>query len=88
MAGNQGKRKMLRTEDDLTEYDRMVIDEVCHKCNFYHDGQEYYEEDYECVAYELVRYMLEQGQITKDEIVDFFTRIDLNPERQLRSVKQ
>jgi len=78
-------KEKIRSEEELTPIDRKVIDHVCHKCNFYHEDQEYYEEEYECVAYELIRYMLRNKLISTEKIDDLFTQIDLNPERELRS---
>ena len=83
MTANE--RTRIRNEGDLTETDRLVIDHVCHKCNFYHEEQEYYEEEYECIAYELIRKLLNDGKITTNQIDDLFSNIDLNPERELRS---
>lgn len=79
------KKEQIRTEEELSAVDRQVIDTVCKNCNFYHEGQEYYEEEYECIAYELVRHMLKDKKIAVNQIEDLFKRIDLNPERELKS---
>jgi len=78
------KHKILRTEDDISPLNRKLINTVCHKCNFYAEDQEYWESEYECGAYKLIRQMLEENKLTFEEIEDFFTRADLNPERELR----
>jgi hypothetical protein len=78
------KHKILRTEDDISPLNRKLINTVCHKCNFYAEDQEYWEREYECGAYKLIRQMLEENKLTFEEIEDFFTRADLNPERELR----
>ena len=74
----------LRTEDDISPLNRQLINRVCHKCNFYHEEQEYWEREYECAAYKFVRQMVEENIITLDQIDEIFTRVDLNPERELR----
>jgi len=81
--GRNKKKKIIRTEKEITPLDRQIINNVCHKCNFYHEEQEYYEEEYECIAYELIRYILKEKMVTQDKINDLFTRIDLNPSREL-----
>jgi NMD protein affecting ribosome stability and mRNA decay len=78
------KHKILRTEEDISPLNRELINTVCHKCNFYAEDQEYWEREYECGAYKLVRQMVEEDLITVEKIEDIFTRVDLNPERDLR----
>ncbi|TXT66473.1 MAG: hypothetical protein BAJALOKI3v1_30132 [Promethearchaeota archaeon] len=78
------KHKILRTEEDISPLNRELINTVCHKCNFYAEDQEYWEKEYECGAYKLVRQMVEEDLITIEQIEDIFTRVDLNPERDLR----
>ncbi len=78
------KHEIIRTEKAITPLDREIINAVCHKCNFYAKDQEYWEKEYECGAYKLIRQMLENKQITVDEIEKIFKRIDLNPERGLK----
>ncbi|TFG07096.1 MAG: hypothetical protein EU539_05925 [Promethearchaeota archaeon] len=78
------KHEILRTEDDISPLNRKLINAVCHKCNFYAKDQEYWEREYECGAYKLIRQMVEEKKLTFDQIEDFFTRADLNPERELR----
>ncbi|MBD3212597.1 MAG: hypothetical protein GF311_08310 [Candidatus Lokiarchaeota archaeon] len=78
------KHKILRTEEDISPLNRELINAVCHKCNFYAEDQEYWEKEYECGAYKLVRQMVEENLIKIEQIEDIFTRIDLNPERDLR----
>ncbi|MFX0187274.1 MAG: hypothetical protein ACFE8A_06010 [Candidatus Hodarchaeota archaeon] len=78
------KHKVIRTEDDISPLNRQLIDALCHKCNFYAEGQEYWEKEYECGAYKFIRQLLQDKKITIDEIEDLFKKIDLNPERELR----
>ena len=78
------KHEIIRTEDDITPLNRELINRVCHKCNFYAKDQEYWESEYECGAYKFVRQLVEDKIITLDEIEDIFTKVDLNPERELR----
>jgi hypothetical protein len=85
MVKKKVERKIIRTEDDITPLDRQIINIVCYKCNFYHEEQEYYEEEYECVAYELIRQMLKDKTIILEKIEDLFKKIDLNPTRELKS---
>ncbi len=78
------KHIILRTEDDISPLNRQLINRVCHKCNFYHEEQEYWETEYECAAYKFIRQLVEENKITLDQINEIFTRVDLNPERELR----
>jgi len=78
------KHKILRTEEDISPLNRKLINAVCHKCNFYAEDQEYWEREYECGAYKLIRQMVKEDMITIDDIENFFSRVDLNPERELR----
>ena len=78
------KHEILRTEADISPLNRQLINHVCHKCNFYHEEQEYWEREYECAAYKFIRQLVEEKKITIDQIDDIFTRVDLNPERDLR----
>jgi len=78
------KHKILRTEADITPLNRKLINSVCHKCNFYAEEQEYWETEYECGAYKLIRKMVKDNLITFDEIEGLFKKIDLNPSRELQ----
>ncbi len=78
------KHEILRTEADISPLNRQLINHVCHKCNFYHEEQEYWEREYECAAYKFIRQLVEEKKITIDQIDDIFTKVDLNPERDLR----
>lgn len=78
------KHTILRTEDDISPLNRFLIDAVCHKCNFYAKDQEYWEKEYECGAYKLIRKMVEDGILTIDKIEELFKGVDLNPERDLQ----
>jgi hypothetical protein len=78
------KHKILRTEADITPLNRKLINTVCHKCNFYAEEQEYWETEYECGAYKLIRQMVKDNLITFDEIEEIFKKIDLNPSRELQ----
>jgi len=78
------KHKILRTEEDITPLNRQMINVVCHKCNFYAEEQEYWEREYECGAYKLVRKMIEEKLITFEQIEELFKKIDLNPDRDLK----
>ena len=78
------KHEILRTEADISPLNRQLINHVCHKCNFYHVEQEYWEREYECAAYKFIRQLVEEKTITIDQIDEIFTRVDLNPERELR----
>ena len=78
------KHEILRTEEDISPLNRKLINAVCHKCNFYAEDQEYWEKEYECGAYKFIRQMIEENRITFEQIEDIFTRIDLNPDRDLR----
>lgn len=78
------KHEILRTEADISPLNRQLINVVCHKCNFYHEDQEYWEREYECAAYKFIRQLVEDNKLTIDQIEELFTRVDLNPERELR----
>lgn len=78
------KHEILRTEADISPLNRQLINDVCHKCNFYHEDQEYWEREYECAAYKFIRQLVEEKKMTIDQIEEIFTRFDLNPERELR----
>lgn len=78
------KHTILRSEEDISPLNRKLINAVCHKCNFYAEEQEYWEKEYECGAYKLVRRMVEDGILTFDQIEELFSRVDLNPERDLK----
>ena len=78
------QHEILRTEEDITPLNRELINRVCHKCNFYHEDQEYWEREYECSAYKFIRQLVEDKIISLDQIVEIFKRVDLNPERELR----
>ena len=78
------KHEIIRTEDDISELDRELINRVCHKCNFYAEDQEYWEKEYECGAYKFVRQMVKDETITLDEIDEIFKKVDLNPSRELK----
>ena len=78
------KHEILRTEEDISPLNRQIINAVCHKCNFYAEGQEYWEKEYECAAYKFIRQMVIDKKITIDQIEDIFKLVDLNPERDLR----
>jgi hypothetical protein len=78
------EHKILRTEEDISPLNRKIINTVCHKCNFYAEDQEYWEKEYECGAYKLVRQMIKDELITLDEIEELFKKIDLNPSRDLK----
>ena len=78
------EHEILRTEADISPLNRQLINSVCHKCNFYHEDQEYWEREYECAAYKFIRQLVKENKLTIDQIEDLFTRVDLNPERELR----
>ena len=78
------KHEILRTEDDISPLNRQLINVVCHKCNFYAEGQEYWEREYECAAYKFIRQLVEENIITFDQIDNIYTRINLNPDRDLK----
>ncbi|MGQ4875863.1 MAG: hypothetical protein ACTSVV_01605 [Promethearchaeota archaeon] len=78
------EHKILRTEADISPLNRQLINAVCHKCNFYAEGQEYWEKEYECAGYKLIRKMVQEGIISIDDIENLFKDIDLNPERDLK----
>ena len=84
MTKKPKKPKILRTENDISPLNRQLINAVCHKCNFYAEDQEYWEKEYECGAYKFVRQLVEENKLTIDQIEEIFTRVDLNPERDLR----
>ncbi len=81
------KHEIIRTEDDISQLDRQIINAVCQKCNFYAEDQEYWEKEYECGAYKFIRQLLEDKVIIIDEIEDVFKKIDLNPDRDLKKKK-
>ena len=78
------KHEILRTEDDISPLNRKLIHAVCHKCNFYAEGQEYWEKEYECAGYKFIRQLIEENRITFDQIDEIYTKIDLNPDRDLK----
>ncbi|MBY9007809.1 MAG: hypothetical protein KGD63_13790 [Candidatus Lokiarchaeota archaeon] len=77
------EHEIIRTEDDISPLNRQLIDVVCHKCNFYHEDQEYWEKEYECAAYKFIRELYQTKQITLDKIEEILNNIDLNPDRDL-----
>ena len=76
--------KIIRSKEDISSLNRELIKRICHKCNFYAEGQEYWEKEYECGAYKFIRQLIEDKKITLDEIEDLFKKIDLNQSRELR----
>ncbi|MFO8017077.1 MAG: hypothetical protein R6U96_00435 [Promethearchaeia archaeon] len=78
------EHEIIRTEEDITPLNRKLINTICHKCNFYAEDQEYWEKEYECGAYKLVRQMVKEKIINIDEIEELFKAVDLNPSRDLR----
>lgn len=77
------EHEIIRTEEDISTLDRKIINAVCHNCNFYAEDQEYWEKEYECGAYKLVRQMIKDDIINLEEIEDLFKKIDLNPSREV-----
>lgn len=77
------EHEIIRTEEDIEPLDRKIINIVCHKCNFYAEDQEYWEKEYECGAYKLIRLMLKDDLISFEEIEELFKKIDLNPSREV-----
>ncbi|MFX1239030.1 MAG: hypothetical protein ACFFAS_09375 [Promethearchaeota archaeon] len=78
------KHEIIRTEEDISPLNRQIINAVCHKCNFYAENQEYWEKEYECGAYKLVRQLIVDKIIDIDKIEEVFKKIDLNPTRDLK----
>ncbi len=78
------KHEIIRSEEDISPLNRQIINAVCHKCNFYAENQEYWEKEYECGAYKLVRQLIMDKKISIDEIEEIFKKIDLNPTRDLK----
>ena len=78
------KHTIIRSEKDISPLDREIINSVCHRCNFYAKDQEYWEKEYECGAYKLIKQMLINNQITIVQIEKIFKAVDLNPERELK----
>jgi hypothetical protein len=78
------QHEILRTEADISPLNRKIINIVCHKCNFYKEGQEYWEKEYECSAYKFIRQMLEEKKLSFEKIEEVFRTIDLNPTRDLK----
>jgi sarcosine oxidase delta subunit len=77
------EHEIIRTEEDISPLDRKLINTVCHKCNFYAEDQEYWEREYECGAYKLVRQMVKDEIISIEDIEEIFKKIDLNPTREV-----
>lgn len=77
------EHEIIRTEEDISPLDRKIINIICHKCNFYAEDQEYWEKEYECGAYKLVRQMIKDDIINLEEIEALFKKIDLNPSREV-----
>ncbi|MHA1292692.1 MAG: hypothetical protein ACTSQJ_08515 [Promethearchaeota archaeon] len=78
------KHKIIRSEKDINPLDRKIINAICYKCNFYAEGQEYWEKEYECGAYKFIRQLIKDKIITFDEIEKIFKKIDLNPKRIIK----
>ena len=78
------KHIIIRTEEDISPLNRQLINTVCHKCNFYHEDQEYWEKEYECAAYKYIRELYQTNKLTIDDIEEIFRNIDLNPDRDLK----
>ena len=70
--------------DTICEFQSASIGYVCSKCNFYAEGQEYWEKEYECGAYKFIKQLLIDKIITVEEIEEKFEEIDLNPGRELK----
>ena len=62
------KHTIVRSEEDISPLDRKIIDKMCHKCPFYAENQEYWEREYECGAYKLVRELLIEDVMDLDQI--------------------
>ncbi|MBN1802668.1 MAG: hypothetical protein JW891_14245 [Candidatus Lokiarchaeota archaeon] len=78
------KHEIIRTEEDISPLNRQIINSVCHKCNFYAENQEYWEKEYECGAYKLIRQLILEKKLSIDDIEDTFKKIDLNRSRDLK----
>lgn len=57
------KHELVRSEGDISPLDRSIIEVMCHKCPFYAENQEYWEKEYECGAYKLVRQMVHEQYV-------------------------
>ncbi|MHA1797769.1 MAG: hypothetical protein ACTSVY_04900 [Candidatus Helarchaeota archaeon] len=59
------------SNEEINELDGFLLEEICKKkCQFYKSGQEHSDKDYRCGAYMVLKYELEQGTITKEELID------------------
>ena len=64
---------------DLDELDIKLLEVVCRqKCKFYKEGQEEREKEYQCGAYKFLKKMIQDGQLTLEELKDF--SLDLKDE--------
>jgi hypothetical protein len=64
------KHTIVRKEEDISPLDRQIINIMCHKCPFYAKDQEYWEREYECGAYKLVRQMIIEKLFSTIQIED------------------
>ena len=61
---------IIRKEEDISPLDRKIINNMCHKCPFYAENQEYWEKEYECGAYKLVRQLFIENLIDNEQMLD------------------
>ncbi|MHA1276748.1 MAG: hypothetical protein ACTSQI_07500 [Candidatus Helarchaeota archaeon] len=54
---------------DLDELDKELLEVICRqRCKFYKEGQEIREKEYQCGAYKVLKLMIEQEQLTLDDV--------------------
>ncbi|MGQ9720989.1 MAG: hypothetical protein ACUVXA_06650 [Candidatus Jordarchaeum sp.] len=60
----------------IDEYDKTLLEILCKKaCKFYKPDQEEKEEDFRCGAYLVIKKMLKQGEISKQELQEIYQNI-------------
>ena len=61
----------------LDELDHELLQIVCReKCKFYKEGQEIREKEYQCGAYKVLKTMIEEGQLSLDELKNWAAKVN------------
>ena len=53
----------------FTSLDQSLIDKICRPvCEFYREGQEHWEKDYQCGAYKLIKTLIKSGKLNTEDL--------------------
>lgn len=64
----------------LDELDNQLLEILCRqKCKFYKEGQEFREKEYQCGAYKILKTMLENGQISLEDLKNASSSVEMEP---------